>query len=845
MKQSISLAEALTDYDRDARSDQYQEAEKQRAAILERFPLGAWAEMTLEDYAVGQPGRDDTFCRWVEFRSKKLGSMKGGSSRKLIVYKHRKKPGWYFPENEFKDEREAWTAVRDGFIHAFRLAEEGNWSEIDDISALRLGPALRTKTLHIYFPDEVLPIYSLEHIKHFLSRLSVSVEKGRSTVQHNRKLLQTLRADDRFDGWSTTQMAWFLYHWSHPQKAPRIRKIAPGEQAKYWDDCQKDGYICVGWDQVGDLTEFEDKEEFTAAFRAAFPDYNRSTQTKKANELWTLMELEPGDIVVANKGTSHVLALGTVNDEGYSFRSERDEYQHVVGVDWGPVVGKDIPTQKRWGVVTVAKVPMTLYQTILDGSSGMEALPVDSIFRELDDAITRKGQIVLYGPPGTGKTYHARRFGVWWLLNQNGIADAARVVSDRTKFRSAESSLSTSVLNHRVWWLVANPKEWSWDILRKDGKVDFRYGRLKRNYPQVQVGDLVIGYQSTPDKKLMAVARISRAFSTDTEGNQTIGVEYVADLKDGLSYEELRDDPVLSKSEPIRFNNQGTLFALTEAESQCLFERLVERGNETLWDLVDQDDTVGQLTRITFHASYSYEDFIEGFRPVANSSDGLSLRLEDGVFKRVCREAVANPDRKYLVMIDEINRANMAKVFGELLTLLEIDKRDLTVTLPQSKQAFSIPQNVYLLATMNTADRSIKLLDAALRRRFSFIEMMPDCSLLEGEEIDGLPLDSFLAKLNRRVAIKFGPEKQIGHSFLMEGEEAVGDAEEFARRFRQDILPLLQEYCYDDYATLAELVGTEVVDTESFCVNGDVTTDPQKLLAALQKVVSSPEDTND
>src|SRR5690606_18660653 len=119
------------------------------------------------------------------------------------------------------------------------------------------------------------------------------------------------------------------------------------------------------------------------------------------------------------------------------------------------------------------------------------------------------------------------------------------------------------------------------------------------------------------------------------------------------------------------------------------------------------------LTRLTFHASYSYEDFIEGFRPVAAKDGNLALRLEDGIFKRVCREAQANPDKPYLVLIDEINRANVAKVLGELITLLERDKRGMRVSLPQSKESFTIPPNVYVLATMNTADRSIKLLDAA------------------------------------------------------------------------------------------------------------------------------------
>jgi 5-methylcytosine-specific restriction enzyme B len=242
-----------------------------------------------------------------------------------------------------------------------------------------------------------------------------------------------------------------------------------------------------------------------------------------------------------------------------------------------------------------------------------------------------------------------------------------------------------------------------------------------------------------------------------------------------------------------------------------------------------------QLTRLTFHPSYSYEDFVEGFRPVADEKQALSLRLESGVFKRVCRAALEESRRTFLVLIDEINRANVARVFGELITLLERDKRGMTVTLPQSKEAFTIPPNVYLLGTMNTADRSVKLLDVALRRRFAFIESMPNTELLSGAKVGTLALDDFLEELNRRIAAHEGREKQIGHSFLLDGEEPVSDPEEFARRFRQGILPLLQEYCYEDYATLARYLGPKLIDTAAQSINFEVVNDPDALVAALEE----------
>ena len=405
------------------------------------------------------------------------------------------------------------------------------------------------------------------------------------------------------------------------------------------------------------------------------------------------------------------------------------------------------------------------------------------------------------------------------------------MINDADRFRVEEEKLSMAQTSNKVWWAVANPKVWSWDQLEKEKTVDFRYGRLKRNYSKAKIGDLVVGYQATPDKKIVAVAKVCRELSVDKNGDTTIGFEFVNRIDNGLTYSELQEDEVLSKAEPIIHRCQGTLFSLSEDESQHLFSLLAERENTNL--LPDNSRTVGQLTRVTFHPSYSYEDFIEGFRPVATSSGNLNLKLQDGVFKRICQEAILNPDRQFLVLIDEINRANITKVFGELITLLELDKRGMSITLPQSNDSFKIPDNVSIIATMNTADRSIKLLDAALRRRFSFFEIMPDSELLVGAVIGPLALDTFLTQINRRVSTKFGPEKQVGHSFLMSGEEAIVEPEEFARRFRQEILPLLQEYCFDDYTMLASIIGTELVDTEAFELDKELLRDADQLLSIL------------
>ena len=838
----LRLSEVIAKLDRSPTNPVAEGYQAQRAEIVKRFPRDKWPKMRLEDYALGQQAVEDTYCHWLEYKSQWMGSIRGGSARKLIIYKRKKGEGWYFP-NVFSNEGEAWDRLRSEFLQAFELAARGNWERIDDLETLGLGPLVKLKSLHVYFPDDVLPVYSTSHLRRFLRLLDRPSEEvaASSAMMLNRFLLAALRRKPGVEGWNTEELQRLLYDWRDPRETRRVLKIAPGENARFWDDCLREGYICVGWDEVGDLSQFESKEEFRTRFEEANPYGGHLAQARrKGNELWKLNELEPGDLVVANRGISRVLALGEVVEPGYRWAAERPEYRHTVAVKWDTTYEQSVVPQKRWATVTVATVPDTLLKTIVVGKE-REPIVVDAVYSRIAAALERKGQLILYGPPGTGKTYRARRFAVWWLLRQLGREGADAVFGDSDRLREAERRLSTSQVSSRVWWMVANPREWSWDQLFQERKVEYRYGRLKRNYPLVQRGDLVVGYQSTPDKRVMALARVSRELRSDGDAPPTIEIEPVERLDRGPTYDELKQDAVLAQSEPMRFNNQGTLFRLTQTEAEHLLGQLVERHPQpaVMEQAADAGatDSVGPLTRVTFHPSYTYEDFIEGFRPAdaGGAGGGLSLALEDGVFKRVCRAAQANPGRPYLLLIDEINRGNVAKVMGELLTLIERDKRGLTLTLPQSKETFSVPPNVFLLGTMNTADRSIKLLDAALRRRFAFIECMPDSELVHGAEVGDLALDDFLDGLNRRIAKSEGREKQVGHSYLLVNGQPVEEVEEFAARFREEILPLLQEYCYDDYAMLAKFIGSELVDADAGTLDAEKLDDAEQLVAALAR----------
>ena len=287
----------------------------------------------------------------------------------------------------------------------------------------------------------------------------------------------------------------------------------------------------------------------------------------------------------------------------------------------------------------------------------------------------------------------------------------------------------------------------------------------------------------------------------------------------------------------------------------------VDQVGETAWQkqskLFAKAQRDGRIEFTTFHQNYAYEDFVEGLRAQISGGGGdegaqgsVSYSIEPGVLKRIAdramyawltgkepsqREVNDDDERKviedwfsadakpkasatcpgYVLIIDEINRGNIARIFGELITLVEESKRarnldelkpgqqPLVVTLPYSKKPFVLPPNLYIIGTMNTADRSLIGLDAALRRRFDFIEMRPQPDLLS-PDVAGINLQIFLKTLNERIAVADTREHAIGHAYLM-GVKDVGD---LAKAMRTKILPQLREYFHQRPEELAQVFRT-------------------------------------
>lgn len=396
---------------------------------------------------------------------------------------------------------------------------------------------------------------------------------------------------------------------------------------------------------------------------------------------------------------------------------------------------------------------------------------------------------ILYGPPGTGKTYRLKNEFFEKFTTQESTVSREEFVLDKIKDLS--------------WWEIIALSVLELGKTKVSGIFNHELVQLKAKY------------------------------SHSTTVTPTI-------------WGQLQSHTI-DECESVNVKKRSAIQIFNKTQNSE-WEILIEKVKEQIPDLLTIKDEIDNFKPTkktkkryvftTFHQSFSYEDFIEGIKPVIYENEDnpeigkqVIYEIKPGLFKQIVKEANQDRENDYAIFIDEINRGNIANIFGELITLIEDDKRIdkanyIPVKLPYSNDEFGVPPNLYIIGTMNTADRSVEALDTALRRRFSFIEMNPEPKKLSDLEFkcDKIDLEALLTAINARIEKLLDKDYCIGHSYFMTIKNRKQPLKELKIIFQNKILPLLQEYFYGDWGKIMLVIGKEFIDkkieTIKFLSNG-------------------------
>lgn len=731
-----SLTQFAATFDRSSLQPRLAEAEKQRQAIVDQFPREGLRTLEMARYVDDRENRS-TLAWLLAKGTPALGDISGVAFNAIGIHKLKGSGLYRSTLTKTGDAAEDWVRLREGLARCCDLVSSRQWEAINQVPYASNIPSLRTKLLFVYFPDELLPMYVSTEVEHFLGALGISksLTQGKWSVIHNRTLLEHLRALPELSGWSTMELAELLRAWF-----PKI-KNKPSEMSQ--------------------------PELVLEAMQDMFADAPAENECVTPDQVRRYVEIN---------FNRDIAACGTVMAD-------------MVAPGFTQTKTSKVPLNLR----VLERVKPGLYRLLSDGDSTRP----DSKDQETQTAIPMHIPAlnqILYGPPGTGKTYRVIREAAAIIAGQPILNDQdAKAAYDRAcakylvRLATFHQSFSYEDFIEGIRPVMDEGGEAKFQVrdgIFKEIATDALFACLER-IPKASMGAPTLN-EFEQKWQLMET-------SLDTENEMKIKA-----LGTGQWTIELSD----------RGNLKGTKGTSSSHTSPQVLQKLfVEYHDKNEIDTAD-------VKRVTMASNSNFSaavfNHLKGLTVQETSPNKVAKEeLAIGADQRI--RAVATyleagsasgwrlrEDKNYppyVLIIDEINRGNISRIFGELITLIEDDKREgrenaLRVTLPSSREPFTVPPNLFLLGTMNTADKSLALLDVALRRRFEFRELAPDFSVC------GMPPEmlSVLERLNKRIELRKDRDHRIGHAFFMN----VRDADSFNRAFAHKVVPLLQEYFFND-----------------------------------------------
>ena len=625
----------------------------------------------------------------------------------------------------------------------------------------------------------------------------------------------------------------------------------PGEGTGKWDEFRTAGIMALNWDRIGDPTSYPNEEAVIEALEAGYGDWGgRPTGAAGMIRDFT-RTMRPGDVVYARRGPTEIIGRGVVRSE-FRYDDARPAYRCVRDIEWTHV--GSWPLDRRVGAVSLQRVtentsynPAQLESLFRDrNSSGASTASVRAQgVGDSNQAKKHELQHWLYTPgEGAARWDEFRTAGIM-ALNWDRVGDLA-------SFPDKESLLDALYTHYGDWGgrpRKAADSVWDYIHAMKPGDIvyvrrsfneivgrgvvrsDYRYDEDRSSFRAVRDVEWThVGSWPLEQRigRLMLQRLTENTKYTPDQINALIGIE---DSHSSASVDERRGNNDLDEADEhytsadfldevfLRPEDVEQMLGLLRRKKNLILQGAPGTGKtfaakRLAYALMGQTDD-SRVEVVQFHQSTAYEDVVVGLRPTAEGG----FAAAEGVFARFCRRAAADPGRDYVFIIDEINRANISKAFGELLMLIEAEHRGEALRLPVSGELLSVPKRLHIIGMMNTADRGLALIDYALRRRFAFFEMRPALDhpgfLRHVEAVGSSRLEALVdvvRRLNQRIAEDeaLGPGFQIGHSYLClpagSPENPASTDADVTSVVRYELEPLVREYWFDNPAAMDESI---------------------------------------